>query len=128
MPLLTRAMPLFETRAMPLQAPEREPLTSMWLALEPITHTLLIQNMAGDKCTQEAKPGLDGTGRHWTGPWATGQGSVVGGKKAGNGTYASPHSQYASNLVGFRLKRCQGQIGHAIPNRTDKPASNFMIF
>ena len=83
----------------------------MWLGLEPITHTLLIQNMAGDKCTQEAKPGLDGTGRHWTGPWATGQGSVVGGKKAGNGTYASPHSQYASNLVGFRLKRCQGQIG-----------------
>ena len=36
---------------------------------------------------------------------------MVGGKKAGNGTYASPHSQYASNLVGFRLKRCQGQIG-----------------
>merc|ERR1712139_562150 len=75
------------------------------------THTLLIQNMAGDKCMQEAKPGLDGTGRHWTGPWATGQGPVVGGKKAGNGTYASPHSQYASNLVGFRLKRCQGQVG-----------------
>ena len=53
----------------------------MWLGLEPITHTLLIQNMAGDKCTQEAKPGLDGTGRHWTGPGATGQGSVVGGRK-----------------------------------------------
>ena len=100
----------------------------MWLGLEPITHTLLIQNMAGDKCTQEAEPGLDGIGRHWTGPDATGHGSVGGGKKAGNGTYASPHSQYASNLVGFRLKRCQGQIGHAIPNRTDKPASIFMIF
>ena len=111
MPLLTRAMPLFGTRPMPPCKPsgprgKRQPLTSMWL-----TNTLLIQNMAGDKCTQEAKPGLDGTGRHWTGPWATGQGSVVGGKKAGNGTYASPHSQYASNLVGFRLKRCQGQIG-----------------
>ena len=67
MPLLTRAMPLFETRAMPLQAPERQPLTSMWLGLEPITHTLLIQNMAGDKCTQEAEPGLDGTGPGGTG-------------------------------------------------------------
>ena len=81
--------------------------------------------MAGAKCTHEAKPGagLDGTGGN-----GTGVGSEVGGKKAGNGTYASPHSQYASNLVGFRLKRCQGQIGHAIPNRTDKPASIFMIF
>ena len=64
MPLLTRAMPLFETRAMPLQAPERQPLTSMWLGLEPITHTPHIHDMAGDKCTQEAEPGLDGTGRH----------------------------------------------------------------
>ena len=110
MPLLTRAtraMPLFGTRPMPLHAPvnprgKRQPLTSMWLGLEPITHTLLIQNMAGDKCTQEAEPGLDGTGRHWTGPDATGHGSVGGGKKSGNGTYASPHSQYASNLVGFQ--------------------------
>ena len=102
MPLLTRAMPLFETRAMPLQAPERQPLTSMWLGLKPITHTLHIQNMAGDKCTQEAEPGLDGTGRHWTGPDATGHGSVGGGNKSGNGTHASPHSQYASNLVGFQ--------------------------
>ena len=64
--------------------------------------------MAGGKCTHEAKPGsgLDGTGGN-----GTGVGSEVGGKKAGNGTYASPHSQYASNLVGFRLKRCQGQVG-----------------
>ena len=63
--------------------------------------------MAGDKCTHEAKPGsgLDGTGGN-----GTGVGSEVGGKKAGNGTYASPHSQYASK-VGFRLKRCQGQLG-----------------
>ncbi len=134
-------MPLFGIRTVPLWTccglgpcpcyprGKRQPHTPTCGLNSSPSYTLLIQNMAGDKCTQGAEPGLDGTGRHWARPRTQrGMGRLVAGRKAGNGTDVSPHSPYDSNLFGFRLKRCQGQIGYAILNRTDKPASIFTFF